>query len=522
MYLKNLVEEIRLLPMSKSVFSTREEVEEFFSYTLVKRGGKYLYKTHTMNCSDNTLVLFQYNGALIASAILLSQGKLRKMQDDYTGYYLFDVSTITIFNKDITLKQIQKIEPNIHTFGMGAQSIRINELPKVLSLIKSVSDVNANILQNFNKEKFLEYLEGFKLYIETKSGKRLTSLVDNEFFVEQEGYKAAIFFNAHKTLNCENWSVSDVGKGMIALQAKKAIDECGNLVHHQQKIHFKNRIDNNIKIAEQKLFEIYCGTDDRKAFDDAVEFFGGKYDLMATLFFIKDSTKYLPIRSSIFDDRFEFLEIPFVSNGRCNSENYFKFIEIINKLRVISEGVYGFEISLLDAHSIIWQLEIANDFVQSLRDTAEDDKLINQINSVSIAKDNKFEYSDEIKEKGVPIYRNGHKSYPREKQRAINALNYAGHRCEINAEHESFIRRNSEQKYMEPHHLIPMAFSERFDVSLDVEENIVSLCSNCHNEIHYGKDARILIEKLYNQRKELLKNKKLEVTLEELFEMYGV
>ena len=75
---------------------------------------------------------------------------------------------------------------------------------------------------------------------------------------------------------------------------------------------------------------------------------------------------------------------------------------------------------------------------------------------------------------------------------------------------------------MEPHHLIPMAFSDRFDVSLDVEENIVSLCSNCHNEIHYGKDARILIEKLYNQRKELLKNKKINITLEELFEMYGV
>lgn len=522
MYLKEIVEEIRLLPMGKSVFSTREEVEEFFSHTLVERGGKYLYKSHTMNCKNNTLVLFQYDGALIASALLVSQGKLKKPKDDYTGYYLFDVSSVTVFNKNITLKQIHKIDPNIHAFGMGAQVIDKNKLSKLLTHIKSVSDTNTNVMQGFNRERFLEYLSGFKLYIETKSGKSLTSLSDNEYFLEQEGYKTEIFLNAHKLLDYENWKATDIGTGKIASQAKKAIDECGNLVHHQQKLHFKNRIEDNLKLAEQKLYNIYCGENDRKAFDDAVEFFGGKYDLMASLFFIKDCDKYLPIRSSIFDERFEFLEIPFSSYGKCNSENYFRFIEIINKLRVIAEGFYGFEITLLDAHSIIWQLEIVNEFVETLDDTAEDDKLINELNYVDVASKHKFEYSKEIKEKAVPIYRNGHKTYPRDKQTAINALNYAGHCCEINAEHESFIRRNSNHKYMEPHHLIPMAFSERFDASLDVEENIISLCSNCHNEIHYGKNSRVLIEKLYNQRKELLENKHLKITLKELFEMYGV
>ena len=49
-----------------------------------------------------------------------------------------------------------------------------------------------------------------------------------------------------------------------------------------------------------------------------------------------------------------------------------------------------------------------------------------------------------------------------------------------------------------------MAFSEQFNVSLDVEENIVSLCSNCHNQIHYGADADKLIEKLYEERKDAL------------------
>ena len=73
---------------------------------------------------------------------------------------------------------------------------------------------------------------------------------------------------------------------------------------------------------------------------------------------------------------------------------------------------------------------------------------------------------------------------------------------------------------MEPHHLIPMSFSDRFENSLDNEANIVSLCSNCHNEIHYGKDAYKLIEKLYNQRKNVLSQAGIEITLEELIKAY--
>ena len=63
---------------------------------------------------------------------------------------------------------------------------------------------------------------------------------------------------------------------------------------------------------------------------------------------------------------------------------------------------------------------------------------------------------------------------------------------------------------------------DSFDVSLDREENIVSLCSNCHNEIHYGRDAKILIEKLYSDRKELLESIGISITFDELLEMYGI
>lgn len=97
----------------------------------------------------------------------------------------------------------------------------------------------------------------------------------------------------------------------------------------------------------------------------------------------------------------------------------------------------------------------------------------------------------------------------------------AKHKCEVDSEHPTFIRKNSSQPYTEPHHLIPLGFSDRFDVSLDVEENIVSLCSNCHNQLHYGRDIRNILEYLYNQRKELLEKVGIMITLQDLFEMYN-
>ena len=53
-------------------------------------------------------------------------------------------------------------------------------------------------------------------------------------------------------------------------------------------------------------------------------------------------------------------------------------------------------------------------------------------------------------------------------------------------------------------------------------ENIVSLCSHCHNLLHYGRleDKKPILEKLYNERKEALSSVGLEITFEKLLEYY--
>ena len=87
--------------------------------------------------------------------------------------------------------------------------------------------------------------------------------------------------------------------------------------------------------------------------------------------------------------------------------------------------------------------------------------------------------------------------------------------------HKSFISKATGLPYMEAHHLIPMEYYNNFDVSIDVEENIISLCSNCHREIHHGKDASVIVKKLYEQRKPYLQKAGIDISLKQLLVWYN-
>lgn len=151
----------------------------------------------------------------------------------------------------------------------------------------------------------------------------------------------------------------------------------------------------------------------------------------------------------------------------------------------------------------------------------EDDRLNNIIKSLRFDTTTTFEYTDTIVPKPEAFEtKKGVIYYKRDRKIAMNALSHAKYMCECNNDHESFIRKNDGVRYTEAHHLIPMAYQGDFEYSIDIEENIVSLCSNCHNEIHYGANAETLISKLYNERKEYLKKKKIEISLEQLLSYY--
>lgn len=123
----------------------------------------------------------------------------------------------------------------------------------------------------------------------------------------------------------------------------------------------------------------------------------------------------------------------------------------------------------------------------------------------------------------VPVHKRTiteRKAFWRDPVVAANALCNADYKCEICESHETFIRKSTNKPYTEPHHLVPMSAQDKFNVSLDVENNIVSLCSNCHNHLHYGTEIDPLLKTLFEKRKELLLKAGISISYEELKNLY--
>lgn len=136
------IPEIRFLPMSKEKeFATYEEAVEFLLNEMPAGNGKYGYRTCKMQCKEGTLVLFQYDGKLIAGAKFLKNIKYEKaiIYSDGSkseGYYIFDSSSIRIFNEQITKDEYREIDTSFIKFGHGARETHIKYLSKVLELIE--------------------------------------------------------------------------------------------------------------------------------------------------------------------------------------------------------------------------------------------------------------------------------------------------------------------------------------------------------------------------------------------------
>jgi 5-methylcytosine-specific restriction protein A len=113
-------------------------------------------------------------------------------------------------------------------------------------------------------------------------------------------------------------------------------------------------------------------------------------------------------------------------------------------------------------------------------------------------------------------------SWPRNPNIAKAAIELADNKCEIESDHLTFISEASSLPFMEAHHLVPMEFQGEFTYSLDVPENIVSLCPNCHRKIHLSKGAEkeVLISKLFNQRAYLLRSRGITVSSTKMCSFY--
>lgn len=94
------------------------------------------------------------------------------------------------------------------------------------------------------------------------------------------------------------------------------------------------------------------------------------------------------------------------------------------------------------------------------------------------------------------------KEYPRSAIIPSQVIQYSDYKCEMNVEHQSFIDSRSNKPYMEGHHAIPLRYQGKFEYSLDIYANVVSLCPICHRKIHYGiaNDRRLMMDTIWEKR----------------------
>lgn len=182
-------------------------------------------------------------------------------------------------------------------------------------------------------------------------------------------------------------------------------------------------------------------------------------------------------------------------------EMYFNdvHIEELYKYFELDTSVEPFELKKTDT----WKLELSVDHDDAGLNDQADDELVKEISTNNLDETD-IKYIPHPEEKKSARIVNERIIPNRDRNKANNALARAGFMCEYDNSHKLFLRKKQPINYTEPHHLIPLKFDSLFDKSLDVEANIVSLCSHCHDLIHYGADAELVIRKLWETRKEEL------------------
>ena len=113
-------------------------------------------------------------------------------------------------------------------------------------------------------------------------------------------------------------------------------------------------------------------------------------------------------------------------------------------------------------------------------------------------------------------------SWLRDPDMAYTAISEAGFKCENNPSHETFKSAVTSQQFVEAHHLIPMEFQDEHDASIDVPENIISLCPNCHRAFHNSIDnTKVqLVKKFLSARKNGLIEREINIDENKLLEYY--
>ena len=208
-------------------------------------------------------------------------------------------------------------------------------------------------MASVNRELLVPYMEAYRSYLDAQERDDNVGPFSNV----QEEYKRDIAKKAAAIIASDSWQESYIGSGLIGDQVIKAVQRNVNLVGRFQITAFSDKVKEDYSASEQILYVLFHDHKGEDVFEAICKIFGRKYDLVSYLYFVHDPNRYLPLRSSIFDDIFKKLGIDLRTSGRCSWNNYLEYLTTIAAVRDLMKDYYQVDdIDLLDAHSFLWTL----------------------------------------------------------------------------------------------------------------------------------------------------------------------
>lgn len=159
--------QVRILPMNQEEEFPDQTIksvqDDFFMKNLISASGIYNYRNHGFDTPKGTLVLFQFNNCIIASAILNKVERFSTIKDNrYKGCFTFDVETIKVFEPILTT-ELHSIDENFNRFSQSKKYIDSNKREEIMSLINSRLTITYPDEINENSET--KFQEGTKYKI---------------------------------------------------------------------------------------------------------------------------------------------------------------------------------------------------------------------------------------------------------------------------------------------------------------------------------------------------------------------
>lgn len=223
-----------------------------------------------------------------------------------------------------------------------------------------------------DRRAFREAFARFQALLTARSSHAFTGFHEGLAAV-WESYKPRLRDHALGLLRASEWSEAEIGFGTILNRMIEAIEIqdsrstlTNNLVFWQNRYGHANRdhralleATSNPKLRreiEGLLFGLFRGgADEGETFDRLSELTGGKYPLLAYVYFLKDMDRFMPIQPTGFDRAFRALGIDFSTLRQCSWENYSTYNQTLGALRPLIEASAGLKnVRPVDAHSFCW------------------------------------------------------------------------------------------------------------------------------------------------------------------------